>query len=129
MSAKRSSTKILQPSCSPKKLTLLPTTGPKSSTTGEACDVSPARNLRRALVAKTGSSGEGAMGGARSAPGRRGARRSNRPTTPPAYPIQTRDSGLGIRHWELGTQDEKSRVRDATPSPPGESRTPNHESH
>ena len=53
-SAKMSSTKILQPSCSPKKLTLLPTTGPRSSRTGDSRAVSDVRNLRSALVAKTG---------------------------------------------------------------------------
>src|SRR5581483_9836670 len=55
-SANRSSTKILHPSCSPKKLTLLPTTGPRSSRTGVPRDVSIARNFFSALVAKTGSS-------------------------------------------------------------------------
>ena len=53
-SAKMSSTKILQPSCSPKKLTLLPTTGPRSSRTGDSRLVSDVRNLRSALVAKDG---------------------------------------------------------------------------
>src|SRR2546425_3499484 len=78
-SAKMSSTKILQPSCSPKKLTLLPTTGPRSSSTGDSRDVSVVRNLRSALVAKTGSSTTDGLGGT-SGSFLRGVRRSRRPT-------------------------------------------------
>src|SRR3954466_7945501 len=79
-----SSTKILQPSCSPKKLTLLPTTGPRSSRIGDSRVVSEARNLRSALVPKTGSSpgadAPGAPGACASSSFLRGAMRSNSPT-------------------------------------------------
>ena len=60
-SAKISSTRILHPSCSPKKLTLGPMTGPRSSRTGDSRAVRQARNLRKALVANTTSS-DGATG-------------------------------------------------------------------
>src|SRR5262245_53309468 len=75
-----SATTILQPSCSPKKLTLLPTTGPRSRSTGDSRAVRLVRNLRRAFVAKTGSSADtdGLDGTSDSV--RRGARRSRRPT-------------------------------------------------
>src|ERR1700741_3141016 len=78
-SANRSSTMILHPSSSPKKLTLLPTTGPRSSRTGDSRDVRQVRNLCSALVAKTGSSAAGgaATGGSNSL--LRGAMRSRRP--------------------------------------------------
>src|SRR4051812_42484134 len=79
-----SSTKILQPSCSPKKLTLLPTTGPRSSRMGDSRVVSEARNLRSALVPKTGSSpgadAPGAPGAGASSSFLRGAMRPNSPT-------------------------------------------------
>src|SRR5437868_13340603 len=72
-----SSTNILQPSCSPKKLTLLPTTGPRSRSAGEGFAVRDVRNFRRAFVAKTGSSpADGPGDGSLSV--RRGARRSRR---------------------------------------------------
>src|SRR5262245_4800215 len=47
---------ILQPSCSPKKLTLVPTTGPKSRSTG--CDraLKPAMKRASTLVGCTGAS-------------------------------------------------------------------------
>src|SRR5262249_48314444 len=71
----------LQPSCSPKKLTLLPTTGPRSSRIGVSRDVSDDRNLRSALVAKTGSSAAADAPWARgSDSGFRCAMRSNSPT-------------------------------------------------
>ena len=68
-SAKMSSTKILHPSCSPRYVTLLPTTGPRSSRTGERREVNGVRNFASALVAKTGSSTTalGAGGGPKSA--------------------------------------------------------------
>src|SRR5262245_9385565 len=86
-SAKMSSTKILQPSCSPKKLTLLPTTGPRSSNTGVSCDVSVVRNFRSAFVPKTGSSTTAGAGTSGSV--LRGERRSKRPTA-------VRESGFGF---------------------------------
>src|SRR2546426_523445 len=61
-SAKMSSTKILHPSCSPKNATLLPTTGPRSSRTGNSRDVRHVRNFLRALVAKTGSATDAGWG-------------------------------------------------------------------
>src|SRR5258708_10015245 len=55
MSAKRSSRKILQLSCSPKYVTLPPTTDPRSISTGDGRAVRQLRNFLRALVANTGS--------------------------------------------------------------------------
>ena len=49
-----SSTKILQPSCSPKKLTLLPTTGPRSSSTGDSRDVSDGQELAEGFGGEDG---------------------------------------------------------------------------
>src|ERR1051326_5594747 len=81
MSAKRSSTKILQPSCSPKKVTLPPTTDPRSINTGEGRDVRQLRNFLSALVAKIGSA-TGRAGLVRtSGSGRFGAMRSKSPTS------------------------------------------------
>src|SRR5262245_1927349 len=79
MSLKMSSTMILQPSCSPKKLTLLPTTGPRSRRTGDSRDVKHVRNLRSALVANTGSSA-GVTTAGTSGSVLRGEMRSSRPT-------------------------------------------------
>src|SRR6059058_2744967 len=44
--------RILQPSRSPKKVTLDPTTGPRSKRTGDSRDVKLLRNFRSALVGK-----------------------------------------------------------------------------
>src|SRR4051812_32083142 len=78
-----SSTRILQPSCSPKKLTLLPTTGPRSSSTGDSREVSEVRNFRSALVAKTGSADVpgAAAAGCSSVSTLRVEMRSSRPTS------------------------------------------------
>ena len=54
-----SSTKILQPSCSPKKLTLLPTTGPRSSSTGDSREVSVAQELVQGFGGEDGIVGAG----------------------------------------------------------------------
>src|SRR5215467_13896963 len=58
-SANRSTTNILQPSCSPKYAMLLPTTGPRSMSTGSSREVRQPRNLRRAFVEKRGSESAG----------------------------------------------------------------------
>ncbi|MNC98935.1 hypothetical protein D3C83_170490 [compost metagenome] len=50
MSLEMSSTRILQPSSSPKKLTLGPTTGPRSSNCGCECVARLARNRGSAFV-------------------------------------------------------------------------------
>src|SRR6185312_5079202 len=49
MSAARSSMCSLQPSCSPKKATLGPMTGPQSTSTGDSHDDSAARNFGSAF--------------------------------------------------------------------------------
>src|SRR3954449_12502210 len=77
-----SSTKILQPSCSPKKLTLLPTTGPRSRSRGCSREVSVCRNFGSAFVAKTGSTlrePDAGRCGRTSESLLRGARRSSSP--------------------------------------------------
>src|SRR6187402_582402 len=56
MSFDRSSTMILQPSCSPKKLTLVPTTGPRSRSTGWERELKPAMKRASTLVGCTGAS-------------------------------------------------------------------------
>src|SRR5262249_6096731 len=100
MSAKISSTKILQPSCSPKKLTLLPTTGPRSSSTGVSRAVRLARNFRRALVAKTASSATAcALKGCASSSLLRGAMRSNRPTFGSGFGVRGSGSGCSAGSW------------------------------
>src|SRR5688572_2611546 len=50
MSAAMSSTRMRQPSCSPKNVTLLPTTGPRSRSSGPSLPWRLARNLWSALV-------------------------------------------------------------------------------
>lgn len=70
----------LAPKLLAEKLTLLPTTGPTSRSTGRSFTVSASRNFLKALVAKTASSAEAAV--AASASLRRGARRSSRPKIP-----------------------------------------------
>jgi len=52
----KSSTMILQPSCSPKKLTFDPTTGPRSSRTGCVRALRLATNRARTFVGCTGAS-------------------------------------------------------------------------
>ena len=56
MSLNKSSTMILQPSCSPKKLTFEPTTGPRSSSTGWVRALRLATNRARTFVGCTGAS-------------------------------------------------------------------------
>src|SRR5688572_11602085 len=51
MSAAMSSTRMRQPSCSPKKVTLLPTTGPRSRSNGLSLPFRQLRNFCSALVA------------------------------------------------------------------------------
>ena len=78
---------ILQPSVSPKNVTLDPTTGPRSSRTGASWASNVRRNLRRAFVGCTGASREG--GGASvgeagvDSGARRLPRRDKNPVRPP----------------------------------------------
>src|SRR5688572_19337625 len=51
MSAAMSSTRMRQPSCSPKKVTLLPTTGPRSRSNGLSLPFRQLKNFCSALVA------------------------------------------------------------------------------
>src|SRR5215813_7164093 len=122
MSAKMSSTKILQPSCSPKKLTLLPTTGPKSSRTGDSRAVRHERNFRRALVAKTASSTTAdAASGCASGSVLRGARRSNSPTGSVGFGL--RSSGFGVLVLQVRRVLEVLVLENQNQNP--ERRTPN----
>src|SRR5688572_26699660 len=56
MSLYRSSTRILQPTCSPKNVTFEPTTGPRSSSSGCCRALRPVRNFASAFVGWTGES-------------------------------------------------------------------------
>src|SRR5262245_34659281 len=87
-----SSTKILQPSCSPKKLTLLPTTGPRSRRAGASRDVSVDSSLRSALVANRGSSTVVVGTGRSGTSLRRVAIRSKSPTG--RWGIENKKSGI-----------------------------------
>src|SRR5215471_3087652 len=98
-SAKRSTTKILQPSCSPKYAMLLPTTGPRSMSTGSSRDVRQPRNLRRALVEKRGSESAGGGNTAASDSLLRDEIRSSRPNDAYQLGADALSGGCLRHHW------------------------------
>src|SRR5687767_12618413 len=105
MSFDRSSTKILHPSCSPKNVTLCPTTGPRSSRCG--CGREP-RNVRKRASALLGWTGAlEAPGSASGSFLRRRENRSERDTTirqrpTPNVQLPRARCLIGVGNWELG---------------------------